>query len=147
MTFSLSLFLAFAATGVTAAGSHSVTVQHVSGPVQADYRGRISIVHRQVGSPAPAGRPSTLRCIWTANLLVDRTAHISTGSVAARTFSQDRIASGSRNGWCKSNNTAIARDVAARIGDAGRHVAVAADQDRATLHAELDRLTASSSTG
>lgn len=119
---------------------HSIVVQHSSGPAQVDYRSQLAIEHRQIGSVAPGGRASTLRCMWTANLLVDRTATSRSGSIASRSFVHSDLASGHRPGWCTANKRSIERDVAARMTDSDVHIAKAAEADQQMLHAELDRL-------
>lgn len=125
------------------APADSVSVPHPSGTAQADYRGAITVAHKQIGSAAPAGRPSSLRCVWSASLEVNRTATTPTGTLASRSFVQEDVAEGSRPGWCTANRSAIARDVAQRVGDGSQHLAKAAAADRAVLLADLDRLTPS----
>ena len=145
MSLAIGAMLLAAATA-TPAGAHQVTVQHPSGPVQADYRGTVQVEHRQLGTVAPGGRPSTLRCAWTAHLSVDRAATRGQDASFSRSFVRNDVASGSRPGWCSTNRDAIARDVAARVGDTGRHLALAAGEDRPVLDAELDRLPPARST-
>ena len=140
MTFITSLGLMLSAAHGMPAAVHTVSIQHASGPVEAEYRGEVDVQHRQIGSPAPGGRPSTLRCAWTAHLAVDRIATSTSNAMASRNFTRNDIASGSRPGWCRTNRAVIARDVAARIGDVERHVALAAQDDTPALQAELDRL-------
>ena len=129
-----------AATGAAAPlAAHSLSVPHASGEAAAEYRGEIAVAHRQIGAAAPAGRPSSLRCVWTASMAVDRTATTPAGALATRRFVQDDVARGSRTGWCAANRAAIARDVAAQVGDGSRHLARAAAADRGMLLTELDR--------
>jgi hypothetical protein len=139
-TASLGLVLA-AASGVLGA-THTVSVPHHTGPVTAEYQGKIEVQHRQVGSPAPGGRSSTLRCAWTANLAVNRMATSGTGAMASRSFTQSKVAAGTRPGWCSANRAAIAADVAARVGDPSQYLAAAAREDRLVLDTELERLAA-----
>lgn len=136
----LAMALAAAPAAPAQPAAHSVSVAHPAGAAAAEYRGEVDVRHRQVGSAGPGGRPSTLRCTWTASMEVNRTATTAAGTLAARSFVQDNVASGSRPGWCSANRAAIARDVASRLGDASRHLASAAAADRGVLLADLDRL-------
>lgn len=120
--------------------AHSIRVDHAAGPVDADYRMRIDVSHNQVGSAGPGGRPSTLRCRWEADLLLDRSARHSAGTVLQRSLRRDAVASGSRPGWCTANREAIARDVARATSDVQGEVRALAQQDAEGLRAELDRL-------
>ncbi|MBB5712234.1 hypothetical protein [Sphingomonas xinjiangensis] len=140
---SLGLGLSLAAAGPAAATpvhSHSASVEHRSGPVRADYRGTVVIEHKQVGSVAPPGRASTLRCAWSARLEVDRVATTAAGAQASRSFATPEVARGSRTGWCGTSRDAIARAVAAGLRDAERHLAAAARDDRPALLSQVDRL-------
>ena len=133
----LSLF----AAGPAAANiTHTASLEHASGPVQAQYRGAVVIAHKQVGAVAPPGARTTLRCAWTARIAVDRVATTASGAVASRSFDTEGVAKGSRAGWCKTNRSAIAQEVAGRLRDADRHLARAAHQDRPVLLSEVDRI-------
>ncbi len=122
------------------AAAHTVTIPHSSGNVRAEYAGEVVVQHRQIGTPAPGGRASTLRCMWTASLAVDRKATNDAGRVASRSFTRENVASGSRPGLCSSNRAAIDREVIAQLGDASDHVALAAQDDHSVLHQELEHL-------
>lgn len=132
--------------GLLAAGmsvapvDHSVQVRHHSGPVSAVYRSKIAVRHTQVGAVAPGGKPATLRCRWSVNLIVDRQARAASGTVVARNMVREGVLSGSRPGWCDTQRKAIARDVATQLKNLDRHVAVVAQEDHDVLRAELDRL-------
>lgn len=121
-----------------AALEHEVVIDHVSGPIAADYKGSVTVDTKQVGSAGVAGRPSTLRCNWTASLTVERVAQVGDTLQSRRTISQDDVATGSRPGWCQTSEKAIDKDVASR-GDKMRAALLALiDTDRATLLAEAD---------
>ena len=126
---------------------HSTRIDHHSGPVDVRYRGDIRIDQKQVGSVAPGGRPSTLRCTWQANMAVTRDAKAAAGTMMSRQFVRESVASGSRVGWCGTNRTAIAREVAARTRNLDRHMMEVAQEDRDVLHSELDRLHGSARVG
>lgn len=121
-----------------AALEHEVVIDHVSGPIAADYKGSVTVDTKQVGSAGVAGRPSTLRCNWTASLTVDRVAQVGNTLQSRRTISQDDVATGSRPGWCQTSEKAIDKDVASR-GDKMRAALLALiDQDRSALLAEAE---------
>ncbi len=147
MSYLAALGMIVAATTGAPVATHNVVVPHPSGPVDTEYRGRLSVEHRQVGAAGPGGRASTLRCLWTAHLAVDRTASHSSGIMASRSFVHEGVARGQRPGWCSTNRVAIERDVAARTQTLDRHVAEAARADRPALHAEIDRLHAHNQAG
>jgi hypothetical protein len=119
---------------------HSTRLDHHSGSVDVRYRGAVAVSHRQVGTAAPAGKPTTLRCLWSANVIVDRQAQATSGAMMTRTIARDGIASGSRAGWCGTQRSAIAKEVAARVQDLNRHIVAVAREDHDVLRAELDRL-------
>jgi len=118
------------------------TINHSSGSVTADYRGAVVIERKQIGSVAPPGRPSTLRCQWTAHLNVERQAAGAGGLAMSRSFVRPNVAEGSRPGWCEGHSPFIDREVAERMQDQ-THLQQAADEDRATLMIDVDRLVES----
>lgn len=136
---SLGLGLSLIAAG-PAAATHTASIEHHSGPVEAQYRAATVVEHKQIGSVAPPGRSGTLRCAWTARLAVDRTATTAFGALASRSFAVSGVAGGSRPGWCSANRRAIAQEAATRLRGVDRHLAAAAREDREVLLAEVDRL-------
>ena len=135
---SLAMILAIA-TGAPDA-SHTIVVPHASGKAQVEYRGNLAIEHRQVGSVAPGGRASTLRCRWTANLHVERNATHTSGSTASRSFVINDVARGHHPGWCPANTNKRSRDAALQAMDINKHLKRAITADHAMLDAELDQL-------
>ena len=143
MSFSIaSLGIAIAAATAIPASTHDMTIQHSSGAIEAEYRGLVEVRHRQIGSPAPGGRPSTLRCAWSADLAMDRVALSPRGMMASRSFAKHDVAKGSLPGSCTTNKSAIAREVARKI-DANKHILEAAREDQSVLLVELDQLVKS----
>lgn len=126
---------------------HSAQLDHHSGPVTARYRGALVVDHRQIGAVAPAGRASSLRCHWTAQIAVERRATTAAGATTQRSFVSDRSLSGHRPGWCAGQRDAIARDVAAQSIALDRHIQAVAREDHDILRAELDRLHGSVAAG
>lgn len=148
MLFSLSAVMAL---GLTAASplltiEHLTKIDHDTGPLTANYHGSISIDQKQTGSVIPSGRPSTLRCIWTASIAVTRDAKTADGMMLGRQFVRENVASGSHAGWCSKNKTAIAESVAKRTPDLERHMTALVQEDRSILLADLDRLRSSART-
>lgn len=119
---------------------HSVRIDHRSGTVHSQYSADVQVTHRQVGTVGVGGRPSTLRCIWTAALVVDRQARHASGSTLARSFTHDNVAEGSRPGWCSTQKTSIAREVASLDTKIRARLIEVAQDDHPVLRAEIDRM-------
>lgn len=125
-----------------AADTHRTQIDHRGHRVDITYRSDLAVTRRQVGVAAPGGRAGTLRCVWSARVSVAREARSTAGHVLTRTLSSDRPISGSRAGWCDGQRAAIAAEVAARSDTVRAHLMALADEDRATLAAELDTVHA-----
>lgn len=117
---------------------HEVVIDHASGPIAADYRGSVTVETTQVGAAGVAGRPSTLRCNWTASLDVERVAKVGDSLRSRRTLSQDGVASGSKPGWCEANEKAIDKLVAARAETIRSAMLALVEADRAEILAEAE---------
>ncbi|MDT8279534.1 MAG: hypothetical protein RQ806_03170 [Erythrobacter sp.] len=117
---------------------HEVVIEHDRGAIAADYQGVVSVETRQIGTAGVAGRPSSLRCIWTASLNVERTAMIGETLQSRRLLSSDDVASGSRPGWCGANAKAIDRLVDLRRETFRTAMLALAGEDRTALLAEAD---------
>lgn len=141
------LLLGALAAAPAAANDHSVRIDHHAGPVDAQYRAVTKVAHKQVGAVVPGGRASTLRCAWSAGVTVDREARLPSGATMTRSIHRDDVISGSRPGWCSAQREAISKDVAARTDKVRDHMLAVAHEDRAELHAELDRLHGPTRTG
>lgn len=141
MTFGLvQLLLGVAMAAPQGGMAHSARIDHRSGTVQSDYTADVQVTHQQIGTVGAGGRPSTLRCLWRAGLVVERQARHASGSMLARSFTHDRVIEGSRPGWCSAQKAAIAQEVASR-GDALQAQLVRlAQEDHPVLHAEIDRM-------
>lgn len=118
---------------------HEVIIDHAAGPIAADYRGSVIVETNQVGTAGVAGRPSTLRCNWTATLNVERVAKVGEALRSQRSLSQEGVISGSRPGWCETSAKAIDKLVDSRSDSIRTAMLALVEQDRATILAEADR--------
>ncbi|WP_322964308.1 hypothetical protein [Sphingomonas fuzhouensis] len=129
-----------AAVASDGALEHQVQLDHHSGPVAVRYSADVGVTHKQIGAVTTGGRPSTLRCLWSANVTVHREARGSGGATLIRSAAQDGVIEGSRPGWCSANRTAIAQEVAQRQDAVRDHLQAVAQEDHGLLRAEMDRL-------
>ena len=119
---------------------HEVVIESPAGPIAADYKGSVKIETRQIGTPGVAGRPSTLRCNWTASLEVDRIARIGEVLKSRHSLSQEKVASGSKPGWCATSTKAIDRQVENRSETIRAAMLALIEQDRTILLAEAENV-------
>jgi hypothetical protein len=142
MTNLVTLALLSGALTATSGGllSHQTTVDHPTGVAQTQYRGNVIVEQRQLGTPAPGGRQSSLRCHWTAGLVVNREARHASGSMLSRTFDRKSVIEGSRPGWCDTHRSAIREEVARRTDELHEHLVALAHEDHGVLRAEIDRM-------
>lgn len=120
---------------------HEVVIDHAAGPIAADYRGSVKIETRQVGTAGVAGRPSTLRCQWTASLDVERVAKLGGALRSSRTLTSEDVAAGSKPGWCPTNPETLDKLVDTRGAKIRTALMALVEQDRAALVAEADTAT------
>ncbi|WP_230481100.1 hypothetical protein [Sphingomonas sp. Leaf21] len=130
-----------------AALEHRVQLDHHSGPVAVRYSADVGVTHKQIGAVTTGGRPSTLRCQWSANVTVHREARAGNGAALLRSASSDGVMQGSRPGWCSANRNAIAQEVAERQDSVRDHLQAVAQEDHGLLRAEMDRLHAETRAG
>lgn len=147
-----ALFLALAAVPLAGAAAvtlpdHTLQLDHRGGTAAVRYSGNVELAYRQVGSPAPGGRSSTLRCRWSADLTVHREARHSSGATVSRVLTHERALEGHRPGWCEAHRGAVQKEVAARTDELQRRVAALAHDDRENLLAELERAPGSPRAG
>lgn len=115
---------------------HKVVIEHPEGPIAADYAGTVNVETRQIGSVGAPGRPSTLRCQWSASLSLERTAQVGETLKTRREMRRDDVATGSAPGWCRNNAKAIDRLVDARRERFRSAMLELVAQDRTALLAE-----------
>ena len=124
--------------GSPQAEAHRIEIDHRGQRVEVTYQGAADVSHKQSGTVGAAGRASTLRCAWRANVSVAREARSAAGHVLARSITAEAPIVGSRPGWCSGQRDAIAQEVAARRGEVREHVLTVAERDREILALELD---------
>jgi len=117
---------------------HDVVIDHAAGPIAAGYRGTVTIDTKQIGSVGAAGRPSSLRCQWSASLNVERVAKVGSALSSRRTLSSADVTSGSMPGWCPTNPEAIDKLVDARDARLRAAMLALVEQDHAALVAEAE---------
>jgi hypothetical protein len=122
--------------------THTVPVAHRDMAATATYQARPRVTTRQIGMSA-GPRMSTVRCVWTADIEVERQL-TATGSEASglRTLPSAKSISGQRHGDCTANRRAIDRDIAARTPEIQAHLLAVAEQDQRELRSEVDVLAA-----
>lgn len=118
---------------------HQVRIDHASGAIEADYRGTVTLAARQIGSPAPGGRASTLRCEWTADLAVERQARHANGNLLSRSIDAGEAMTLTRAGWCNSHRDAVSGQFAARSAELHDRLVAVAGSDRAVLIDQVER--------
>jgi len=136
--FVLAGVLGAALASPAVALEHEVVIDHDGGPIAADYKGSVTIETTQVGTAGVAGRPSTLRCNWTASLNVERVAQVGESLRSHRTLTSEDVASGSRPGWCESHAKAIDRLVDSRSDTFRTAMLALVEQDRGAILAEAE---------
>ncbi|RNJ61666.1 MAG: hypothetical protein EDM03_14895 [Porphyrobacter sp. IPPAS B-1204] len=117
---------------------HEVMIDHEDGPIAADYKGSVTIETTQVGSAGVAGRPSTLRCNWTASLNVERVAMVGESLRSQRSLTTEDVASGTRPGWCETSAKAIDKLVDSRSDRFRTAMLALVEQDRSAILAEAE---------
>lgn len=118
---------------------HRTQVQHASGVVDAEYRGTVTLAAKQVGTPAPGGRASTLQCEWTADLAVEREARHPNGGLLSRTINDAQGLTLSRAGWCNSHRNDVAQHFAERSDELHQQLLSVAEADRDMLVSQVER--------
>lgn len=130
------------ATPAPAGWTHSVPVAHGGVEATATYQARPRVTTRQVGLSA-GPRMSSVRCIWTADIEVER--HLTqAGAEAAglRTLASAKTFSGQRPGECQANRRGIDKEIAAKAPEIQAHLLAVAEHDQRELRTEVELLAA-----
>ncbi|QAY75998.1 hypothetical protein [Sphingosinicella sp. BN140058] len=142
MSFILALTLsAMADVPAIPVTEHRTRLDHSGRSLEIHYRGQVSLVTRQIGSVTKAGTPSTLRCLWRADIDLRREAQSGAGVRLARGIDREGVLEGSRSGWCDAHRTSIAREVAGRADQIQAQVRALAQEDHDMLKSEFERTT------
>ncbi len=117
---------------------HRVEVPHGERQVTAVYQPKTMVSYRQVGNMTP-NRPSTARCMWKAEISVERhlQAPAGQGSHVVRTLVPTKLIEGSTNGRCAQGKEQVSTALARRTDEVRSHVLAVAAEDRNALMAEL----------
>ncbi|WP_430386590.1 hypothetical protein [Blastomonas fulva] len=117
---------------------HQVEVPHGERQVTAVYQPKTMVSYRQVGNMTP-NRPSTARCMWKAEISVERhlQAPAGQGSHVVRTLVPTKLIEGSTNGRCAQGKEQVNSALARRTDEVRSHVLAVAAEDRNALMAEL----------
>lgn len=116
--------------------THSTPVTHGKGQVTATYIARPVVTMRQIGTSGGA-RMSTERCVWTADISVERRLN---GDAGGRDMASAKTIKGSRHGGCTTNQNAIDREIAARTPEINAHLVAVAERDQRELRTEIETL-------
>jgi hypothetical protein len=82
---------------------------------------------------------SSARCVWTADMVIERRLVTAGGSVTnVRVLAPVKTVGGSLPGDCAVNRKAIDRDFAARAAELNAHLLAVAGQDHRDLLAEIE---------
>ncbi|WP_439533036.1 hypothetical protein [Polymorphobacter sp.] len=136
--------LAAAALGASAPAtvSHQVPVTHGSTTATAIYEAKPQITTRNIGL-SPGTRQGSRRCVWTADIIVERHLKGEEG-VAMRTLAPGKTISGSRPGHCRNGTKAINDEIASRAPEIREHLMAVAERDGRELRTELETMGAPS---
>ena len=129
------------AAAAPAQWTHEIAVPHGHGKATAVYVARPVISIRQIGTAAGT-RMSSERCLWTADINVER--HLAMpGSDAAgrREMPATKTLTGSRHGNCAQQTRNIDREIAAQSPAIEAHLVAVAERDQRELRTEIDTLS------
>lgn len=121
---------------------HQVNVPHGEREVTAVYQPKTMVSYRQIGNMSP-NRPSSARCLWKAEIMVERQLQAPTGqgSHVVRTLVPAKLIEGSTNGRCAQGKEQVSDTLARRADEVQAHVLAVAAEDRNALMAELSIAT------
>ncbi|MFZ4688832.1 MAG: hypothetical protein ACOYLS_06320 [Polymorphobacter sp.] len=140
MLFLATLAAATLAQAAPTEWTHTVPVAHADTNATATYVARPNITTRQIGM-ATGTRPSTVRCIWTADISVERRLGTPAGDTSGvREIASTKTFSGSRHGSCMNNRRAINQEIAAKAPEVNAHLLAVADRDQRELRSEIETL-------
>jgi hypothetical protein len=143
-THIMLLTLIAAATVASAAPAqwtHEVAVPHGQGKANAVYVARPDVKLRQIGAAAGT-RMSSERCLWTADINVERRLETPGVEIAGRReMPATKTLSGSRHGACMHQRSAIDTEIAAQAPAINAHLVEVAERDQRDLRSEIEALS------
>ena len=134
------LAVASVAGATPATWTHTVPVTHGPGTGTAGYTAYPVIATRQIGMAAGT-RMSSKRCVWTADIAVER--RLETAGVertGRREMPATRTLKGSRPGACTGNRHVIDQEIAAQTPAITAHLVAVAERDQRDLRSEIETL-------
>lgn len=142
------MLLTIAAAAVTAAvvamataeWNHQVAVPYGHGKANAIYVARPALTMRQIGT-AVGTRMSNERCLWTADINVERRLEApGIDAPGRREMPATKTLSGSRHGNCTLQQRNIDREIAAQSPAIQAHLIDVAARDQRELRSEVEAL-------
>ena len=138
------LLVLFAAASVIGAANpawtHNVPVSHGAATANAVYTARPVVTTRQVGMTAGT-RMSSQRCVWTADIAVERRLEAAgVESAGRREMPSTKTLQGSRPGACASNRRQIDKEIAGHAPAIEAHLVAVAERDQRDLRSEIETL-------
>jgi hypothetical protein len=121
--------------------THQVAVPVGHGKANAVYVARPDVKLRQIGMAAGT-RMSTERCLWTADINVERRLEAPGVEIAGRReMPATKTLSGSRHGACMHQRSAIDTEIAAQSPAINAHLVEVAERDQRDLRSEIEALS------
>jgi hypothetical protein len=128
------------ATAAPAQWTHQVAVPHGHGKANAVYVARPDVTLRQIGTAAGT-RMGSERCLWTADINVERRLETPGVEIAGRReMPAAKTLSGSRHGACAHQRSAIDTEIAAQSPAIDAHLVEVAERDQRDLRTEIEAL-------
>lgn len=129
------------ATATPVEWTHQVAVPVGHGKANAVYVARPDVKLRQIGMAAGT-RMSTERCLWTADINVERRLETPGVEMAGRReMPVTKTLSGSRHGACMQQRSAIDTEIAAQSPAINAHLVEVAERDQRDLRSEIEALS------
>ncbi len=128
-----------ASAAESVAFQHQVIIPHENSQLTAVYQPTTKVSFRQIGNMTP-NRPSTARCLWQAEVAVERRLQppAGQGSHLVRTLVPTKLIKGQTNGRCAQGKDQFNATIARRSDEVRDHVLAVAAEDHAALMAELN---------
>jgi len=134
---SLSILVASAALGMAAQPVHTTELEHRGSTYRVDYRPHVETSFRTIGMAAGT-RPSTQRCVVTANVSVERVIGEASGrELKSMLPGQERFVE-QLPGNCRGREDSADKLIAGKSSSLAAHLNRAAAEDRPAALAAID---------